>query len=500
MRKHRAAIVAIQVALIGCGGCSRSSRERVAEQAGKAAADLTVGSPPSAATLPQCLHGRSSAVSLDSMDIRWDGVDGTNGHATAYSNGRRFLASVDCMTLSDHLGCNARALSSYPTFSGDFSLVPKDGDWHASGTLRMSDTASDHAGARFGMPSADLVLAPCAAAPTASRAALVQVAGHHAARDSAGDGSEPVQFNQVDSSCLTPRQRAPVCSFYRECLEAAIPCEGTEWPYSISYGERYCLAFQEASPKLSNYAQQWRAETTYCLQTSVPLTDYGTPRVASCEDVYRAEFGAHANCYVGLTADGHLSPDRQTSICYLDLADLWVLKGIIDTDDLFSLDGMAQMLSVGETCAAVAVMITAPSPTRSTSTNDRVAFWNDWQQWARTKIAAQQAQTPLAGGYVLPAGDYHSSCRNCGVTWRNVLSCECEKAIDDWVPTELANWNSCPAVSNCGGRLTCGECTLVPVIPLGAHIGPVPIPKAPPNSPKGWLGPSVKWPGKIISD
>lgn len=278
---------------------------------------------------------------------------------------------------------------------------------------------------------------------------------------SSNDGDERHTLQAVGRECLDPRARPAIrsnaCSFYRECLEQAIACVDTRWPYATGYGERYCLAFQELSPRLSSAAQQWISDTTYCLQELVPLwssdaSSTSSAPVMSCEEVYDAEFDGHADCYLG--RESRTTHVTHTPICNLDISDLGRIFLTVRAADMFSLRGLFQMARVGETCAIMWTRL--PGPARSDESQQKVEFWRSWQQWAQAAIAAQASSPPI--GYSVPPGNYQQSCRSCGVDYYDHLACECPRINGEYVVTRMNDWRRCSSINNCYGALTCGAC------------------------------------------
>jgi hypothetical protein len=285
-------------------------------------------------------------------------------------------------------------------------------------------------------------------------------------RETASDGTMVTPLSAVAPSCLQPWLRPDTCSFYRECLEGAMPCESTAYPYAISYGEKYCRAFSTLS-SLSFHGREWRDGTMRCLQEIYllyTLDAAGTPRLAdgtsaytygSCKDIQDAEFGGHAGCYLGWQS--RTSKRTHVSICNLPNSDLlsiaWLVKG-----DALTLDGWSQMLRVGEVCLYTWQALSAPG--RDGEQAQQIAFWKDWIDWAKSKPnVLSSAAAPTGGHWVVPPrpprGSYQSSCYGCDVK-KNTLMCTC-KWRGGVFDAEHDLRTPCRDIVNCRGHLSCEE-------------------------------------------
>lgn len=124
------------------------------------------------------------------------------------------------------------------------------------------------------------------------------------------------------------------CSFYRTCVDAALPCG--EEGYALQFGERLCYRFIEDEARFSPHGQRWLRGIRSCLEESlVPvLSAPGT-----CTSLSQAGFAAHAPCY--------LAPGN--SFCDLSPLDVAALATSLGRD-LFTRDAFTQMRDVAKSC------------------------------------------------------------------------------------------------------------------------------------------------------
>ncbi len=137
-------------------------------------------------------------------------------------------------------------------------------------------------------------------------------------------------------SCQNPEPGT--CTFYASCLENSIACGPNG--YALGYGAKYCSRFL-AEDRFSADGALWRDITLTCLQRS--LIDYVDPAVASdatCEEVKDVAFDSHPVCYT----------QPEMSVCDLSFSDWNVIRQTVDTGDVFSGDGIRQVLSVMRRC------------------------------------------------------------------------------------------------------------------------------------------------------
>lgn len=139
-----------------------------------------------------------------------------------------------------------------------------------------------------------------------------------------------VVANRISSSlhtrdaCSNPQPNT--CTFYSDCLEAAIGCGDQGYP--IRYGLRYCTLFADVAGGMSPAGQQWITDTMLCLQNA--LVPYATgEQQATCDEVKKYAFGTHPDCYV------------DSGLCTLPPSD-WAI--IVDTVSLRELFGSWDVL------------------------------------------------------------------------------------------------------------------------------------------------------------
>lgn len=130
----------------------------------------------------------------------------------------------------------------------------------------------------------------------------------------ANTNTEPPIDDLPTHCCYSPEGN---CSWYRECLEARYPCEGTEDGYAIEYGEKFCNLFSSASNynDFSTDGRAWIDGVRRCLQLAlVPSLMPWSSR--TCGDIRRAAFTSHAECYLAPASGA-------PSACELSWSDLW---------------------------------------------------------------------------------------------------------------------------------------------------------------------------------
>lgn len=165
----------------------------------------------------------------------------------------------------------------------------------------------------------------------------------------------------VSNSCLHPRDRTGNrCSYYRECLEASIPCETTDFGYAIRYGEKYCNRFEQVRSDMTSAGKTWLDSTMYCLQEAITLWDGRTTTQAyykllpagtkveapslSCKSIRNVEFTTHPQCYLG--GPSKFSGVSHASVCTLDWWDTFHIFRAAELQDTFDKEGIEQMLVV----------------------------------------------------------------------------------------------------------------------------------------------------------
>jgi hypothetical protein len=163
----------------------------------------------------------------------------------------------------------------------------------------------------------------------------------------------PTNFRAVPDTCLKPWLRPDRCTFYRECLETAITCENTPFPYAISYGEKYCNKFQSIT--LTTRGEGWKRGATLCLQEASRLQglsgqnqDGQTAIHGNCQEVRDLEFTGHVSCYLGGPA--RFSKRTSRTICALEPSDWVQILFIVEAADLVTKESLVQMKTVATQC------------------------------------------------------------------------------------------------------------------------------------------------------
>lgn len=220
-------------------------------------------------------------------------------------------------------------------------------------------------------------------------------------------GTSIEEFKAVSSTCFKPRERGgSKCSFYKECLEASIACEGTDYPYAISYGDRYCNKFENIASRLSEKGRGWSNETLYCLQEAIVLWNgkqdttvylginpppaYDPEVYGTCQYVRLNEFRMHPKCYLG--GPSQFSKRTHTSICELPWLDSARILTTVTPGDLFTRESGAQVVEVAKAC--IPMYLTLPPLVTSPVL---IAEWQktrDFWQWAQKKGEAESIGQP----------------------------------------------------------------------------------------------------------
>lgn len=121
-----------------------------------------------------------------------------------------------------------------------------------------------------------------------------------------------------DMPTLAPRCFSPSgddCGWYRECLEARYPCEGTEHGYAVEYAEKFCNLYTDRFDKFSLSGRLWVDSVRKCLQ--VALVPALRPWVReTCADLRRVALDSHSDCYIDPASGA-------PSICELSCEDVW---------------------------------------------------------------------------------------------------------------------------------------------------------------------------------
>ncbi|KAJ6643668.1 hypothetical protein Bhyg_08632 [Pseudolycoriella hygida] len=110
------------------------------------------------------------------------------------------------------------------------------------------------------------------------------------------------------------------CSFYSDCLEAAVPC-GTNG-YAIAYGLKYCQKFEKNIARFSLPGREWVRSTAQCLQNAL-LPVVNGEKVLTCNEIRNYAFSSHSKCYT--------QPEH--SICNMPFLD-WIKVFVIISQEL----------------------------------------------------------------------------------------------------------------------------------------------------------------------
>lgn len=230
------------------------------------------------------------------------------------------------------------------------------------------------------------------------------------------DATQMGYFRGVPDSCYFAEQRPSItrCSYYRECLEASITCEGTNYPYAISYGEKYCNKFSSLRESMSDLGKTWIDGAMICLQSNIPFignrknsfsmrggewpaTDVSRGEFGygynSCQNIRKIEFESHPNCYLG--GDARFYKSSHPSICVLSLEEWARIFVKLEPTDLDSKEAFVQMGVVAAACikyelskfqrsgfsneANVIEPSLFQSVTASSENSKRIDFWT-WKQ------------------------------------------------------------------------------------------------------------------------
>ena len=122
------------------------------------------------------------------------------------------------------------------------------------------------------------------------------------------------------SDTLAPECFSPSgddCNWYRDCLEAVYPCEGTEDGYAIEFAKKFCDLYTERLGEFSSQGIMWIDGVRKCLQVVlVPSLRPFLRETRTCADIKQEAYDSHSRCY--------LEPGPGVpSICDLSIHDLW---------------------------------------------------------------------------------------------------------------------------------------------------------------------------------
>ncbi|PNP57503.1 hypothetical protein THARTR1_02501 [Trichoderma harzianum] len=98
--------------------------------------------------------------------------------------------------------------------------------------------------------------------------------------------------------CASTCQKPPLhdCDFYKQCVEASVPCDGSTHSYALDWGHKICNKFIGNLDRFSPRGQKFLTGAINCLQRNlVPVV---SSRDATCKSISDAAFASHAPCYV----------------------------------------------------------------------------------------------------------------------------------------------------------------------------------------------------------
>ncbi|KAL7908262.1 hypothetical protein GGI35DRAFT_56835 [Trichoderma velutinum] len=128
------------------------------------------------------------------------------------------------------------------------------------------------------------------------------------------------------STCQEPPLRN--CDFYKQCVEASVPCDGNTHSYAVDYGHKICNKFNGNLHLFSPRGQKFLTGAINCLQRNlVPVVSSGD---ATCKSISDAAFASHAPCYV------------ENGFCGLECNDYVALTNLLG-EDLFNKDAIGFM-------------------------------------------------------------------------------------------------------------------------------------------------------------
>lgn len=133
------------------------------------------------------------------------------------------------------------------------------------------------------------------------------------------------------------------CDVYTQCIEANCNCAATSFPYSATFGPKYCQRFA-AQTNFSSLGSEWRDKTLICLKnrisTAYVANSDATGKNCDCSAIQSAAIGSHSECYLSAP-----------SFCKLNEDDVRILARIVDAADIFAL-GLPGMIEMGHVLAS----------------------------------------------------------------------------------------------------------------------------------------------------
>lgn len=146
----------------------------------------------------------------------------------------------------------------------------------------------------------------------------------------------------AQNACQTTNDLS--CSVYTQCIEQNCNCSSTDFPYTNTFGPKYCQRFASETG-FSALGQQWRNNTLSCLRDRISSAYVSNSNASGqncdCSAIQSAAISSHSECYLATP-----------SFCTLSEADVRTLARIVDAADMFALgsSGMAEMAHVLATC------------------------------------------------------------------------------------------------------------------------------------------------------
>jgi len=150
------------------------------------------------------------------------------------------------------------------------------------------------------------------------------------------------ETGHTQSACQTNNDIS--CEVYTQCIEANCNCTKTSFPYTATFGPKYCQRFGSETG-FGSLGRQWRDKTLICLKDRIS-SSYVSNSDASggscnCSAIQAAAIDSHSECYLSAP-----------SFCKLSESDIRALARIVDSADIFALGaaGLGEMGHVLATC------------------------------------------------------------------------------------------------------------------------------------------------------
>ena len=111
--------------------------------------------------------------------------------------------------------------------------------------------------------------------------------------DQCGDCSQCPGDPMCSQSCQTPQPGS--CAFYKDCIEASVPCLASSDSYAINYGSKNCNAYKNNLNLFTTKGQSFVLGTMMCLQDALRSKvncDW------TCPNIKATAFDSHSGCYL----------------------------------------------------------------------------------------------------------------------------------------------------------------------------------------------------------